>query len=173
MHPTKRLSGTVLSLVMLAGTFMACGKYEDMDVALSASKITMTQAVKAARAEVEGGVATEVKLEMIEEKPVFSVEIASAEKVTSVRVDGISGEVLGKEEVTPDPEERRIIDELLAIDAEQQIGLIGALKKAVAGTDKGQPVEVDLEEMDGELLYDIRVVVGNLVEKKAIKIKQD
>ena len=173
MHPTKRFSGTVLSLVTLAGTFMACGKFEDTHSALTASKITMAQAVKAARAEIEGGVAMEVELEMVEEKPMFNVEIASAEKILSVQVDGISGEVLNKTDLELDPEEQRVVGELLAIDPEQRLGLVGALKKALAGTEDGKAVEVDLEEKDGELVYKIRVMVGNLSEEKSVKIKQD
>ena len=173
MVSNKRLWGSLLSLTALAGSFAACGKIVDTAAALEATKVSMTQAIKAARATIEDGVPLEVELEMVGDKPRYNVELATKDKVSLVVVDGVSGEVIETTEVIPDAEEKRIIDDLLALDAEQRLGLIGALKKATSMTDKGRPIEVDLEDANGDLVYSIRLVVGNLIERQLVNVVQE
>jgi len=173
MKSNRRLPGTLLTLITLAGGLAACGQIEDTAAALEASKITMIEAIKAAKTgALADGTPTEVELKMIDGQPRYNVELVLEGGVTSVAVDGVSGEVLETAVVELDVDEQRIIDELMLVDAEQRLGLQGALKEAMKNTENGRPVEVDLEEQEGELVYDIRLLVGNLIQKEIVKIRQ-
>ena len=84
------LIGVGLPLVALAND-------ADEVRALSETKISLTQAIAAAERH-QGGQAYEAKVDEDSFKPEYEVDVVKDGRVYEVRVDGVSGEVIGARE---------------------------------------------------------------------------
>lgn len=91
----KTLMMTTAMLALLGGTALAA---DAGDIRLlNETKISLTDAIKAAEKEV-GGRAIDASLDDDSWKPAYEVSVVKDNRVFDVQVDGVSGAVLGSRE---------------------------------------------------------------------------
>lgn len=149
-----------LALIALAPAAWA-GGVEDLKKALAAAKVTPAQAVETAQKEVAGGKAIEVDLEVEKDSAFYEVVVLSGDAVKEVKVDTVSGKVLGVKDEKPEADEA---DELAAAKkalAAAKLTFAQALENAAKEVKDGKAFKAELGMKADQAVYQVVLLQGD------------
>lgn len=127
-------------------------------LAAGKAKITMKQAIEAAKNEAGGGKFAAAKLGVQGVTPIFEVLFLTDKDATDVTIDAISGKVLGKKTDQSDADE---YSQTREASNESKFGLVLAIDAALSEVKGGAVVEAEADFADGKLGFEIEVLQGD------------
>jgi len=134
---------------------------EVLKLAAGKAKITAQQAIETASKESAGGVQVEVELGLNGETPIFEIEFLSDQGEQEFEVDAVTGKLLGSEVEKPDGDEAQEYTVTRNALADAKFTLVQAIEAALRQTKGGTVVEAEAEVEDGELEFEVEVLVGD------------
>jgi uncharacterized membrane protein YkoI len=156
--------GLMAGLVSLVVVSMALADepwgFEAVKKALATTKITVAQAIEAAQKEVAGGKATEAALETEKDVAFFEVNVLVGEVVKEVRVDAVTGKVLGVKDEAAEDAEPEEAGELKEAHGAVKFSFAQAIEAAEKEVKDGKTFKTELEMKDKQPRYKI-VLAGS------------
>lgn len=156
----------LLACWLLGGGMALADDVGECKKALDGAKISMHDAVAAAKKEVADGKVVEVKLDWDNNASVYEVDLLVGDACKEVKVDAASGKVIRTETDTPDdPDDHRDLAETKkALDGAKQTfeQANAAVMKHAEGA---RIVEIELEMRAGKPTYEVKALKGDQVMK--------
>ncbi len=161
----RRLWQLVLGIVFVVGSSWASaegpGVAERLNQALAGAKISLAEAVATAQREFPAGTVVDAELQWNGPRPYFEVELLAADKLKELRIDPLTGQMLGVED--------QQLDELgVAALAEVKQALAGAkvtaaqvIEAARREAGAGQPLALALEPAGDRPAYGVKLLAGD------------
>ena len=115
--------------------------------------LSIQEAIEAAQTEFKGKV-IEIQLDHDDGKLIYEIELVNESKEAEIDLDAMTGDVLEKEEERSDREKLAKLNENLLSIAE-------AKEIAIAEFD-GKVIEMELDEDDGRILYEVELRNGSM-----------
>lgn len=152
-----------------AGAARATDEAGEIAKAVRGAKLSLVQAVDAARRHAEGGMLVEAELEPDEGAPTYDIEFVVGDSIKEIEIDAVSGEV--EEEETEPLSERgeAAVAKLRPLVAVAKVNWAEAVGLAKGKVNGGTPYEIELELEDDALRYEI----GLLADGKLIEVEID
>ncbi|HVP13229.1 MAG TPA: PepSY domain-containing protein [Phycisphaerae bacterium] len=147
---------------------MKSGRVWGVIIGLAAMKITVIQAIDAAQKEVAGGKATEAALETEKESIFFAVNILLGDAVKEVKVDAVSGKVLGVKDEAPEEAEPEEAGELKQAHSMAKITFAQAIEAAEKEIKDGKVFKIELELKGKEARYKAVLIAADTLWVAAV-----
>jgi uncharacterized membrane protein YkoI len=176
MFPLRRVSAALAAAILLAGpaAFAASGqqgslageheRQQEIATVLGA-KVTLQQAIAAAE-QSAGGRAARIDVHHENGANLFRVRVLATGAAQTVKIDPLSGKVLGTEKA--DLVERESSDEMTRLQS-AKTSLAAAIDTAEKQT-RGRAVEADVEGEHGRLAFEIETVKDNTSQRVRVDV---
>jgi len=156
-----------LALIALAPAAWA-GGVEDLKKALAAAKVTPAQAVETAQKEVAGGKAIEVDLEVEKDSAFYEIVVLSGDAVREVKVDAVSGKILGVKDEKPAADEAEELAAAKKALAAAKLTFAQALENAGKEVKGGQAFKAELGMKGDQPVYQVVLLQGDKVMQASV-----
>jgi len=157
--PMTLMAGLVLAFAWAAAAGQAKEQAE-VSSAVEQAKIVLTKAIEITLQEFPDGKLLEAELEMEKGKPIYEIELLIGNKVMEVEVCAISGEIVETETEKKSNDKKAKIRK--ALD-QAQITMTQAIEIALKKVAGGKAFEAELEMDDGQVTYEVEIVVSGKV----------
>ena len=164
-HPLRSLSWLIAAALV-----SACSTQDDPAQALSTAKVTLADAILKAKEKAGGGAPVEAELLMLDGKPVFEIDLRDGDGLKEVTIDALSGTAGPAIDVPVSEKERVTLEAFDKLDKNQRLGLMSAVEQAERETANGRCIEVDLELIDGDPTFEIRLLADGVGKRVLIPV---
>ena len=159
-HPLRSLSWLIAAALVSACSAQA----------LSTAKVTLADAILKAKEKAGGGAPVEAELLMLDGKPVFEIDLRDGDGLKEVTIDALSGTAGPAIDVPVSEKERVPLEAFDKLDKNQRLGLMSAVEQAERETANGRCIEVDLELIDGDPTFEIRLLADGVGKRVLIPV---
>jgi uncharacterized membrane protein YkoI len=165
--PMVQIAAAAAAVLMVTGPARADDRRAEIGKALSAAKITVAQAVEAARKAVTDG--TPVKVEFDPQGGAYAilVKFIAGDVVKAARVDAVTGKVT-VEDVPMTAERQEAVSQIKPLLGAAKTDPAKAAAAATARINNGQVFQVEPDVKDGKLFYSVYLLAGDKVMEAVI-----
>ena len=155
------MTGTVAALILASAVVLAMRHHDDDDAdenaVINSAAVDLGDAVRSAVTETHG-IAMEADTETEHGKSYYEIKVHTDQGIAEVRVDPVTGKVLGKKALTETPREKALGDKAAAD------GRSLTLSDAVASAEErlgGKATEAGIDNAGGRLSYHVELAEGD------------
>lgn len=156
---------TGIGIALLVGPSLARadgpGVAEQIKQALAGAKVTLAQAVETAQKEVPGGAVVDAELKWNRAPVYFEVELLVNNGLKEVRLDAISGKLLGSANQKLDEGAATALAELTRALAGAKLTAVQTIEAAAKEVKDAQPLAIALASRTDGLAYEVKLLLGD------------
>lgn len=163
-----QIAAAAAATLMVTGPTRADDRVAEIGKALSAAKITVAQAVEAARKAVTDGTPVKVQFDAQGGQFAILVKFIAGDVVKAARVDAATGKVMTVEDVPMTAERQQAVSQIKPLLGAARTDPVKAAAAATARINNGQVFQVEPDVKDGKLFYSVYLLAGDKVMEAVV-----